>query len=203
MDFYIELFGYIGSALVVISMLMTSVVKLRVINTIGSVISGTYAIIITSYPLAIMNICLLVINIYNLVKLFRPNKHFDLISGRTDDAFLLYILKRYKEDIKLHFPEFDRKAIDAESAYIVCCNGEPAGLLLGRKTDDGVMDIALDYSVPAYRDCSVAKYLHDKLPAQGIHTLLSSQSNTKGHVPYLEKMGFSENNGVYIKNLSK
>ena len=40
---WIEIFGYIGSALVVVSMLMTSVVKLRVINTVGSLISGTYA----------------------------------------------------------------------------------------------------------------------------------------------------------------
>ena len=34
----IELVGYLGSALVVVSMLMTSVVKLRVVNTIGSAI---------------------------------------------------------------------------------------------------------------------------------------------------------------------
>ncbi|MCR4884486.1 MAG: hypothetical protein K6A68_12995 [Clostridiales bacterium] len=34
----IELVGYLGSALVVVSMLMTSVVKLRIVNTIGSFI---------------------------------------------------------------------------------------------------------------------------------------------------------------------
>ena len=38
----IEIFGYIGSARVVVSMLMSSIVKLRVINIFGSVISGTY-----------------------------------------------------------------------------------------------------------------------------------------------------------------
>ena len=36
----LEIWGYIGSILVVVSMLMSSIVKLRVINTIGSVISG-------------------------------------------------------------------------------------------------------------------------------------------------------------------
>ena len=65
----IELAGYLGSTLVVVSMLMSSVVKLRVINTIGSVISATYALIIHSYPLALMNICLIIINCYNLIKL--------------------------------------------------------------------------------------------------------------------------------------
>ena len=39
----IEIFGYIGCIFVIISMLMTSVVKLRVINTVGSSISAVYA----------------------------------------------------------------------------------------------------------------------------------------------------------------
>ncbi len=197
----IELAGYLGSLLVIVSMLMASVVKLRVINTVGSVISGAYALIIASYPVAIMNLCLIIINIYNLVKLFKPEKHFDLIETKTDDAFLRYFLRRWKDDVRLHFPEFDRKAIDAETAFLVCCNGEPAGVLLGRKAENNALDIALDYSTPTYRDCSVAKYLHTKLPDKGIVTLLSSQSKTKGHVAYLNKMGFVEHNGVYVKEL--
>ena len=51
----IEIFGYIGSALVVVSMLMSSIVKLRIINTVGSVISGIYAVICGAIPLAVMN----------------------------------------------------------------------------------------------------------------------------------------------------
>ena len=38
----IELIGYLGSLLVVISMLMTSVVRLRVINLIGSAIVSAF-----------------------------------------------------------------------------------------------------------------------------------------------------------------
>ena len=34
----LELFGYLGSLLILVSMLMTSVVKLRIINLIGSAI---------------------------------------------------------------------------------------------------------------------------------------------------------------------
>ena len=70
----IEIAGYVGSTLVVVSMLMSSVVKLRVINTIGSVISATYALIIHSYPLALMNICLIIINVYNLMKLLKTKQ---------------------------------------------------------------------------------------------------------------------------------
>ncbi|MBQ5897462.1 MAG: hypothetical protein IIW81_03245 [Oscillospiraceae bacterium] len=43
MDFIIELIGYLGSILVLVSMLMSSVVKLRIINTVGSIIFTFYA----------------------------------------------------------------------------------------------------------------------------------------------------------------
>ncbi|MCR4607972.1 MAG: YgjV family protein, partial [Oscillospiraceae bacterium] len=60
----IEAVGYCGSLLVLVSFLMTSVVKLRVVNTIGSAIFAIYALIIHSYPTAIMNICLVAINLH-------------------------------------------------------------------------------------------------------------------------------------------
>ena len=77
----IELIGYLGSALVVASMLMSSVVKLRVINTIGSGIFAAYALMIHSYPTALMNACLVGINLYNLAKLTRKERSYDLVEG--------------------------------------------------------------------------------------------------------------------------
>ena len=41
----LELVGYLGSFLVLVSMLMTSVVRLRVINLIGSAVFTVYAIL--------------------------------------------------------------------------------------------------------------------------------------------------------------
>ncbi len=74
MDLYIELFGYLGSVLVVVSMLMTSITRLRLVNTVGNVISLIYALIIASYPLALMNVCLILINLYYLIKLNKAQK---------------------------------------------------------------------------------------------------------------------------------
>ena len=95
----IELFGYLGSTLVVVSMLMASVVKLRVINMIGSIISGTYALIIGSFPLALMNFCLIVINAYNLIRLLKSDKQYDLVDGTKDDGLLHYFLEYYRDDM--------------------------------------------------------------------------------------------------------
>ena len=71
----IEMIGYLGSILVVVSILMTSIVKLRIVNMLGSGISMVYALMIRSYPIAFMNLCLVIINIYNLIKLRKSKKH--------------------------------------------------------------------------------------------------------------------------------
>lgn len=65
---YLEIFGYIGTALVVISMMMTSVTKLRIINMSGSVISAIYAGICGTWPVVVLNVSLFMINSFHLIK---------------------------------------------------------------------------------------------------------------------------------------
>ena len=196
----LEVYGYLGSFLVVVSMLMASVVKLRIINMIGSVISGSYALIIGSFPLALMNICLIIINGYNLYKLLRSDRQFDLVEGTEKDVFLAYFLERNREDIARYFPEFSISDVDFDVAYLVCCGGDPAGVLLGKLDGDGNLDMKLDYSVPAYRDCSVGKYLYTRLGERGVRSLRYA-GGSEAHTAYLTGMGFAEKNGVYYKKL--
>ena len=180
----IELIGYLGSTLVVVSML----------------ISATYALIIHSYPLALMNICLIVINCYNLVKLLKSEQHYDLIRTGTGDAFLGYFMAHYKQDIRNFFEETDLDVSKADTAYIVCCGANPAGMLLGNMEEEGVLKIGVDYTTPAYRDCSVGKYLYSRLSEQGIRKLKCAGGSEK-HEEYLLKMGFVRGNEGYEKTL--
>lgn len=197
----VEMIGYLGSVLVVVAMLMSSVVKLRVINSIGAGIFAVYALLIHSYPTALMNICLVTINIYNLLKLRKKDQHFELINGKTDDSFLHYILEYYSDDIKTFFPEWNEKEHKADAAYIVCCDAVPAGVFLGKIVDDNTMEIMLDYATPTYRDCSVGEYLYSKLPIKGIQKLVFG-SNAGKHGSYLQKMGFIHENDMYVKKLN-
>lgn len=197
---FIEIFGYIGSGLVVVSMLMSSVVKLRVINTVGSTVSAIYALICGAFPLVLMNVCLVVINIFNLFKLLKTKQEYDLVAGDSEDALVKYFLQRYNNDIKEYFPGFDREKINGEKAYVVCCDGTPAGILLG-KEKEGVVDVLIDYSTPTYRDCSVGTYLYSKLPSKGIVTLLFSQKESETHKAYMSKMGFVKEKDTYVKKL--
>ena len=66
---WIEWIGYSASALIVISLIMTSVVKLRVLNTAGCVLFVVYGFIIGAYPIAISNLMIVLINLYHLYKL--------------------------------------------------------------------------------------------------------------------------------------
>lgn len=199
----IEMIGYLGSVLVVVSMLMSSVVKLRVINTIGSGIFAAYAIMIHSYPTALMNVCLVCINIYNLVKLERKRQGYDLVEAAPGDSLLCYILDYYHKDIQKFFPDFSEDNGIAEKAYIVCCNGCPAGVLLGTEDGQGTLKVTLDYSTPTYRDCSIGAYLYTELPSKGIHALIFSGNIPQTHAVYLKKMGFIEENSVYTKILDR
>ncbi len=197
----IEMIGYLGSALVVVSMLMSSVVKLRVINTIGSGIFAAYALMIHSYPTALMNGFLIGINVYNLIKLTQIDRNYDLVEGAQGESLLRYLLDYYREDIRTYFPDFSA-GNGADRVYVVCCNGNPAGVLLGTDNGQGTLRVLLDYSTPTYRDCSIGAYLYSKLPSKGVHTLVFAGKETKAHAAYLTKMGFVKENGAYTKSLN-
>lgn len=74
MNIYLEIFGYIGTALVLLSMMMTSVVKLRCINMAGSFISMVYSVFVNAWPVVFLNLGLIIINSVQLYRLSRNKK---------------------------------------------------------------------------------------------------------------------------------
>ena len=74
MNPYLELFGYLGTGLVLMSMAMTSLVKLRIFNMAGSVISLIYALVIATWPVALLNAGMIAINSVQLLRYYRIRK---------------------------------------------------------------------------------------------------------------------------------
>lgn len=199
----IELVGYTGSLLVVISMLMTSITKLRVVNSLGCVIFGAYALIIHSYPTAALQACLLTINIFRLYNLSRNEKEYQISELKNGDSYIDFFLKSHYKDIEKYFPEvrsFSKNSTTDEMAkiYIVCVGSTTAGLLLSRETSKGILEIDLDYTVPEYRDGSVGKFLYDYLRDNGI-TKIIAKNEVAEHVNYLKKMGFKREEDCFVK----
>ena len=194
-----EIIGYVGSALVLVSFLMASVVKLRVVNCIGSFIFAVYALLIRSYPTMIMNICLVLINLYYLWKLRNSEPNYRLVSLRPTDGFVDFFLAEHREDIAQCFPGRNWHEDDLNRAFLVCHGETPAGLMLGREKN-GRLDVVLDYSTPAYRDSSEGRYLIEHLPHEGL-SLLCYEHAEDSHLGYLKKMGYQLNNGVWERKL--
>ncbi len=196
----IELIGYLGSLLVVVSMLMTSVMRLRIINTIGSIIFMVYALIIHSYPTAVMNLFLIGINIYQMIRLRNTaGNEYSCTEVNAEDRYLGFLLDFYKDDIKIYFPDFEEQRSTADTWYIVSLNGEPVGIT-GGKRKGKVLHLVIDYSTPAYRDCSVGEYLYAKLKELG-YSALEYEGDAPGHIEYLLKVGFVPEQGVHRKVL--
>lgn len=67
----VELLGYAASLFIVMSLFMTEIKKLRYLNLIGCALFTAYGIIISAYPVAVMNGIAVGINLYHLFKLYR------------------------------------------------------------------------------------------------------------------------------------
>lgn len=70
---WIEWVGYAASAMIALSLLMTDIRIIRVINTIGCLLFIIYGIGVGAYPVAIANAIIIVINIYHICKLKKSN----------------------------------------------------------------------------------------------------------------------------------
>lgn len=199
-ELILELVGYFASFLVLVSLLMTSVVKLRIINSIGAAIFTVYAILIRSYPTAVMNFALVFVNLYFLVKVLRTKTLLSTVETLPDDNCVEHFLHFYREDIARCFPDYDFATEDGQLCCLVYADANPVGLLIGKCTTPDTLEVSLDYACPSHRDCSVGRYLYDHLKEAGIRCLVAD-GHSKRHSAYLQKMGFCKENGRYTKTL--
>lgn len=69
MNIWLEVLGYLGMALVLLSMTMTKLELLRWINLFGSGICLIYGALTNTWPTACLNLGLAIINIVQLIRL--------------------------------------------------------------------------------------------------------------------------------------
>jgi len=68
MNIYLEIFGYIGTLLVILSMVMSNIHKLRILNILGSIITVIYSVLVNAWPIVVLNGTLIIINSIHLMK---------------------------------------------------------------------------------------------------------------------------------------
>ena len=203
----IEILGYLASFAVLVSMLMSSVIKLRIINFIGCMLFVIYGLIIGAYPISIANGIIAVIQIFFLYKMLKSKTNFRVVKCRTDDLFIQDFINVHLNDIKKFHPKFVIENVSMGSeCYFCMVNEELAGIWL-IQIKGQCLHVLLEYVKEKFRDCSMGKYIYyqyvPKFKQKDITELLVE--DTKGiHAEYLKKIGFENVSGTddykfYIK----
>lgn len=200
MNIYLEIFGYVGTALVLLSMMMTSLKALRAVNIAGSVISMTYAALSETYPVVLLNAGLILVNSWQLFLLFRRRPHYRCAILSPEDARVKRFLMRYGKDVERFFPGYAEGHERWQAAYLVFEEEEAVGLLLGRE-ESGELITLVDYACPRRRDRSVAEFLYTFLAREGFHSLVCAPGAVPRHRRYLSRMGFLTYGDTMVKAL--
>jgi len=188
----VEILGYIASALVAVSLMMKAIIKLRIINLIGSVFFSVYGIIIVAYPVACVNGFVAFINIYYLFEIFTAKEYFSILEVNPDSDYLKMFLNYHYEDITKYITTFTLDQVDRCNVFFVLRNSVPAGLVCFENREDNSVFVKLDYVIPGYRDFKTGNFVYNKiLKERNIRKIYSSSEN-KVHQKYLKKMGFEK-----------
>jgi len=199
---WIELVGYLASALVVASLAMTSVVRLRTVSLIGSLVFVAYGALLPSIPIIITNAAVAGLNIWFLRKEFGANRDLGAVPIESQAPFLLDFLSSHAADIATFHPSF--RAPDAgDFALVLTRDGLPAGALVGHP-DGEVLQLRLDYVMSAYRDSRIGQWLYGdgaKALTDAGFTQVVAQPESAALRAYLLRVGFEEADGGLVREL--
>lgn len=163
-DTLIQAIGYIGSALIILSLLQRSILRLRTIGAVASLTFLGYSILIEAYPIAVVNVVAAAIHLYYLRKLVRFKEEvFSVLRVRAESNYLAYFLEFYKDEIaRRNQPDFVYEPAPDTFAVFLLRDMVPAGLFVARRHDDRTLEVQLDFVIPQYRDFKLATWLYSE-----------------------------------------
>ncbi|MGD9874314.1 MAG: hypothetical protein AB7T27_08575 [Kiritimatiellia bacterium] len=202
-----ELIGYAGSIIILISLLMKSLLKLRWINLTGSILFSLYGLMIRAWPVFGINAVIVGIDAWFIFQALRRWDYFDLtplpeIGTEYFKKFFLY----YENDIRSFFPDVAFDALAGSETYILFRNMAPVGFFALRLEGEEARVIG-DYVAPEYRDFKTGKFVYDVkrmyFKQKGIKRFVADCGKDI-HCKYLARNGFrpDENHpGLLVKHL--
>jgi hypothetical protein len=198
----LEYIGYLASIMIVVSLLMKSILRLRVINLIGAIIFTLYGLLIKSYPVAASNGAIILIDLYYLYQMYKgKDEQFKLMPSSSDDDYFNSFMELHAADIQLFNPSFVMpEGADVKIAFILR-DMVPAGVVIAHPEKDG-FQVDLDYAIPQYRDLKVGNYVFSNkaiFSEADAPIKVYAIGETKKHISYLKKTGFEHLDGnMYV-----
>lgn len=200
-----ELIGYVASALVVVSLAMTSVVRLRAISLVGSGAFVAYGAMIGSVPIMVTNAAIAALNLWFLRRELGGKRNLGALVVPVDDPFLVDFLSYHLADIHRFQPDFRLEAGAASLALLLMRDGFPAGALIGNQVDDELV-VQLDHVIKPYRDSQISTWLYGSgssvFRRLGIERI-STARGTEAHNNYLTRIGFVPVDDRYMLSLAR
>lgn len=192
----LEIIGWFGSALLVVSLVQTRVMRFRALNAAASAVLIGYNLAIEVWPMVGLNIVLVGINLWIIVGLLRRRhdaRAYDVVRLGVTEPFLAHLLVRHAEDISRFNPAPEELLAGAEHAFLVSERDAVVGVVLSRTgAAPDEQQVVLDYVLPPYRDFTPGEFVFrpDGPFAQiGTRRVLASPAMTASE-KYLDAVGF-------------
>lgn len=189
-----ELVGYLGSLFIIISLTRTSILHLRLIGMAGSVTFLVYSLLIEAYPIALVNVVIIMVHLFFLRRLLsKKTEFFTSLELSKESHYLIHFLDFHSQDIARHQPGFSFEPRDDQIRAFILRDTIPAGVFIGRTCADDTIEIELDYVIPQYRDFKVANFLYSdrsELFASRGRRRIWTRPGSEVHVRYFERFGF-------------
>ena len=190
---WVEWLGYLASLIVLVSLAMSSMLRLRWLNLLGCLLFASYGWLLSVWPVVVMNLGIAAINSWFLYRLYHRSEAFRLLPGEVGSAWFEHFLAVNRAGIER------RTTLDAvhrgKMAFWLLRDNNAAGLIVARDAGDGVLEVLLDYVTPKYRDFKLGRFFYQgkrqALIAAGFTRLLAHPPTADAeHRAYLREMGF-------------
>jgi hypothetical protein len=190
----LEIFGYVASIVIAISLTMKNIHRLRWWNLFGAIAFSTYGGMIGAWPVFAVNGFIAIVDIYYLIAMSRHKEYFDMLEvDIKTSVFTKRFINFHKVDIAKYFPTFSYNENTEYKAYFCLRNCRPVGLVLFSNLSENEYLVELDYTIPDYRDMKTGKYFyHEGLKRVGVsdNKKLVIKDPNESHRKYLNAMGF-------------
>ncbi|MET0998865.1 MAG: hypothetical protein ABWX73_09145 [Marmoricola sp.] len=192
---WLDLIGWLGSALLIVSVMQARLLRFRVLNLLACVVLTGFNAALAIWPMVAMNLALCLINLWHIRKLVTTRHDEDVyvvLEVGPDDEYLRHVLRVHGADILKFQPDLVWDgAATGRSAFLVQRGDETVGVVLVRDDGDGVARVMLDYVTPRYRDFSPGEFVWRRsnvLRGRGFTRVVTPTSMVDA---YYERLGFS------------
>jgi hypothetical protein len=202
---WLDALGWVGSALLVWSLLQSRQLRLRALNLVACLVLIAFNAALGVWPQAAMNVVLAGINLYFLFRLVttrHDQRTYQVVQVRTDDDFLAHLLRVHADDIARFNPDFRWSPSPSRSAYVVLSGDSVVGVVLVRAVDATTAQVELDYVTKPYRDFTPGEFVYRSshlFTSRGFRRVLTPPGQVE---PYYGRIGFAKAGDSYVLELA-